>query len=180
VDSQACRRSCEATSPERARNPLPVQACLIRCTAGERHQALQGQRGTPEATGRGVPPATGSATTTRVLVAYAATLPARGLAVSARGERLAAHRGAQADCQLQSGNAPCRVLAETAERCLSVAQGVRATGVVITADPRSFSVSHYGTGSGADATTADAAALRDCAGRLAPGLTCRLAAGRCG
>ena len=189
LDSPACRRSCGAALPERALNPTSVQACLIRCTAAERHLARQGQRGTPEATGRGATPAspgsaaaaapTGSAAR-RVLVAYAATLPARGLAISTPGERMTAHRIAEATCRRQSGSAPCRPLVETADRCLAVAQGVRATAVVITADPRSFIVSHYGTGTGAEAAAAEAAALRDCAGRLGPGLTCRLAATSCG
>lgn len=207
-DSLACRRQCNALSPDRAMNPQPVQACLIRCAAGERHLSRQHQRGTPEATGRGAtarstpdaaargaalaagvpqiwPPrgAPGSQQASpqagRSLVAYAAPPPGRGFAISMPVERMAAHRGAETECFRRNNNNPCRLLVETQDRCLALAYGVRANGLVITADPRTFTVHHYGTGSGADSSMAEAAAMRDCSGRTAPGVSCRIAASRC-
>jgi hypothetical protein len=197
VDSMSCRRQCDARMPERAMNPQPVQACLVRCAAGERHLSRQNQRGTPEATGRGstggmaagaglaagVPsamPQRSAAAGGRSIVAYAAPPPARGLAVSMPQERMAAHRGAETECFRRNNNNPCRLLAETADRCLAIAYGIRANGLVITSDPRTFTIHHYGTGSGADETAAEFAALRDCSGRLAAGVSCRIATSRCG
>jgi hypothetical protein len=205
VDSMSCRRQCDARMPERAMNPQPVQACLVRCAAGERHLSRQNQRGTPEATGRGstgpgaagvmagaaagaglalgVPsamPQRAAAATGRSIVAYAAPLPGRGLSVSMPLERMAAHRGAETECFRRNNNNPCRLLAETADRCLAVAYGIRANGLVITSDPRTFTIHHYGTGSGQDETAAEFAALRDCSGRLAAGVSCRIATSRCG
>lgn len=95
-------------------------------------------------------------------------------------ERMAAHRGAETECFRRNNNNPCRLLTETQDRCLSLAHGVRANGLVITADPRTYTVHHYGSGSGPDETTAQFAALRDCAGRMAMGVTCRVAQTRCG
>ncbi len=213
VDSMSCRRQCDARMPDRAMNPQPVQACLVRCAAGERHLSRQNQRGTPEATGRGttggapgsstapgsarvaagaaagaglaagVPsamPQRAAAATGRSIVAYAAPLPGRGLSVSMPQERMAAHRGAETECFRRNNNNPCRLLAETADRCLAVAFGIRANGLVITSDPRTFTIHHYGTGSGQDETSAEFAALRDCSGRLAAGVSCRIATSRCG
>ncbi len=205
VDSMSCRRQCDARMPDRAMNPQPVQACLVRCAAGERHLSRQNQRGTPEATGRGstgpgaagvmagaaagaglaagvpsVMPQRATAAPGRSIVAYAAAPPARGLAVSMPQERMAAHRGAETECFRRNNNNPCRLLAETADRCLAVAYGIRANGLVITSDPRTFTISHYGTGAGADETSAEFAALRDCSGRLAAGVSCRIATSRCG
>ncbi|NGM22456.1 DUF4189 domain-containing protein [Roseomonas stagni] len=202
VDSMSCRRQCDARMPERAMNPQPVQACLVRCAAGERHLSRQNQRGTPEATGRGssAPSTSGamasarpgvaagvpnampqrSAAAGRSIVAYAAPLPGRGLSISMPQERMAAHRGAETECFRRNNNNPCRLLAETADRCLAIAYGIRATGLVITSDPRTFTIHHYGTGSGADETSAEFAALRDCSGRLAAGVSCRIATSRCG
>lgn len=209
VDSMSCRRQCDARMPDRAMNPQPVQACLVRCAAGERHLSRQNQRGTPEATGRGttgggtvpgsarvaagaaagaglavgvpnaMPQRTASAAS-RSIVAYAAPLPGRGLSVSMPQERMAAHRGAETECFRRNNNNPCRLLAETADRCLAVAFGIRANGLVITSDPRTFTIHHYGTGSGQDETSAEFAALRDCSGRLAAGVSCRIATSRCG
>lgn len=215
-DSLACRRQCQATSPDRAMNPPAVQACLLRCTAGESHLSRQHQRGTAEATGRGTtaaptpplaagvpsnwPPRGAPAAVTpplsagvpsimpqraasgagRSLVAYASPPPGRSLAISMPVERMAAHRGAETECFRRNNNNPCRLLFETQDRCLAVAHGVRANGLVITADPRTYTVHHYGTGSGGDETSAEFAALRDCSGRLAPGVSCRIAASRCG
>lgn len=209
VDSMSCRRQCDARMPDRAMNPQPVQACLVRCAAGERHLSRQNQRGTPEATGRGttgggtvpgsgrvaagaaagaglavgVPnamPQRAAAASGRSIVAYAAPLPGRGLSVSMPQERMAAHRGAETECFRRNNNNPCRLLAETADRCLAVAFGIRANGLVITSDPRTFTIHHYGTGSGQDETSAEFAALRDCSGRLAAGVSCRIATSRCG
>ncbi|SFK21268.1 protein of unknown function [Falsiroseomonas stagni DSM 19981] len=205
VDSMSCRRQCDARMPDRAMNPQPVQACLVRCAAGERHLSRQNQRGTPEATGRGstgpgaagvmagaaagaglavgVPNAMPQRTApaaSRSIVAYAAPLPGRGLSVSMPQERMAAHRGAETECFRRNNNNPCRLLAETADRCLAVAFGIRANGLVITSDPRTFTIHHYGTGSGQDETSAEFAALRDCSGRLAAGVSCRIATSRCG
>ncbi|MBL6077952.1 DUF4189 domain-containing protein [Belnapia sp. T18] len=39
----ACTRSCEAASPSIRANPSPVQACLIRCVAGQNFQRSGGQ-----------------------------------------------------------------------------------------------------------------------------------------
>src|SRR5690242_20534471 len=39
ADSPACRASCGAVAQSRAANPVPVQACLIRCEASARYQA---------------------------------------------------------------------------------------------------------------------------------------------
>jgi hypothetical protein len=48
----ACIRSCEAATASIRANPVPVQACLIRCTAG---QDFQRNAGRVAAAGRGVP-----------------------------------------------------------------------------------------------------------------------------
>ncbi len=203
ADSLACRRQCGATFPDRTHNPQSVQICLIRCAAGESHLSRQHQRGTPEATGRGAapapaprpappgtpaiagvpsgwPPRPGSAPAGRSLVAYVSPPPGRGFSISMPVERMAAHRGAETDCFRRNNNNPCRLLTETQERCLALAYGVRANGLVITADPRTFTVHHYGSGSGPNETTAQFAALRDCSGRMALGVSCRIAQTRCG
>jgi hypothetical protein len=200
VDSAACRRRCGAVSPDRAQNPREVQACLLRCGAGERHQARQNRRGTPEATGQGRPagqaggaglaagvpsiwpPSAGTdpaAAAGRALVAYAGAPPARGIAISPPVERMAAHRGAETECFRRNENAPCRLLAETRERCLAVSMRVRVLGVMATADPRTYAISHYGSGAGPDRAAAEAAAMRDCAARPVPGTSCRIATARC-
>lgn len=101
---------------------------------------------------------------------------ARGIAISMPVERMVAHRGAEMECYRLSNGAPCRPVTETRDRCLAVATGVRANGMVITADPRTCTVSH--DGSGADRPAAEGRAMRDCAMRPSPGMTCRIAAVR--
>jgi hypothetical protein len=197
VDSLACRRQCGAVSSDRAQNPPDIQACLIRCGAGQRHLSRQNQRGTPEASGRGEAAGTGlvagvpsiwpprasgpdaSTAAGRALVAYAATPPARGFAISMPIERMAAHRGAETECYRVNNNAPCRLLTETRERCLAVSVGVRANGLTITSDPRTYTVTRFATGAGSDRGAAEAVALRDCGMRPLPGTQCRIAAVRC-
>jgi hypothetical protein len=207
VDSTACRRECNATAPDRSQNPTHIQACLIRCGAAERYMTRQHQAGTPEATGRGstsrpqtqpqaqaqanlaagVPsiwPPRGStpdpvAQPGRALVAYAGTPPSRGIAISMPVERMAAHRGAETECFRLNNNNTCRLLAETGERCLAVTEAIRANGLVITRDPRTYTVTHYGSGAGPSQAAAEAAAIRDCATRPMPGTQCRVLATRC-
>ncbi len=216
ADSLSCRRQCDAPYPDRIQNSQAVQACLVRCAAGERHLSRQHQRGTAEATGRGStapqpntplsagvpsiwPPRPGMGSSAgpaasapvmpaagvgriaagRSIVAYVAPPPGRAFSLSNPVERMAAHRGAETDCFRRNNNNPCRLLAETQDRCLSVAYGIRANGLVITSDPRTFTIMHYGTGTGADTASADAQAMRDCSGRISTGVQCRIAANRC-
>jgi hypothetical protein len=200
VDSTACRRECNATAPDRSQNPTHVHACLIRCGAAERYMMRQHQAGTPEATGRGAtsrppaatnlaagvpsiwPPRTAADSASqagRALVAYAGTPPARGVAISMPVERMAAHRGAETECFRLNNNNACRLLAETRERCLAIAEAIRANGLVITRDPRTYTVTHYGSGAGQDRGTAETAAMRDCALRPLPGTQCRILGTRC-
>ncbi len=202
ADSQACRQQCGATMPVRAANPPQVQACLLRCNAAERYMSRQHRTGTPEATGRGgapapapvpgtagpidgVPsiwpprPAEGPAMPGRALVAYAGPPPSRGLAISMPVERMAAHRGAEQECFRLNGNNPCRLLLETQERCLAVSMAVRANGIVITSDPRTYTITHYGSGSGPSRQVAENQAIRDCGQRPLPSTNCRIAAVRC-
>lgn len=197
-DSLACRRQCGATSPDRAQNPRPVQVCLIRCSGNERFLAQQRRRGTPESSAglglapnnqgsnlaAGVPqvwrPAPGAARS-RTIVAYVGAPPSRGLGLSEPlGDRVAAHRGAETSCHMSNGNNPCRLLAETQEACLAVAQGVRAVGLAITADPDTYVVHHWAQGSGPDAGAAERAAMSDCGSRRAPGVRCRIVMRKCG
>lgn len=195
VDSLACRRQCGAHSPDRTQNPPSVQSCLMRCSAGERYMIRQHQRGTPEATGRGTaprgaspalstgtpaaPPLPGAAPGSRTLAAYVATPPGRGIAISPPVERMAAHRGAETECSRQNNSNPCRLLTETQEHCLAVSEAIRATGLVVTANPSTYMIHYHGTGMGPDQASAEEAALRDCQGRRAPGVICRIAATRC-
>lgn len=199
VDSIACRRQCNAASPDRAMNPPATQACLLRCSAGERHLQRQNQRGTPEATGRGsAAPAAGAGLAAgvpsiwpprqaeagsmppgRALVAYAGQPPGRGLAISAPIERMAAHRGAETECFRLNNNSACRLLVETRDRCLAISMGIRSNGLVVTSDPRTYTITYFGSGAGGDQATAEAAAIRDCQGRPTPGQSCRIAAVRC-
>ncbi|NKC29418.1 DUF4189 domain-containing protein [Falsiroseomonas selenitidurans] len=181
--SLACRRQCEAQTPDRATNPRALQVCLLRCSAGEAHLARQRRAGTPEATGQGsAPRGQGAAAGRRgrAVVAYAGALPHPGLAVSRYVERQAAHRAAETECFRRNGNRPCRLLVETEERCVAVARAIRPLGLVLTQDPASYSVVYYAVGTGSSATAAQQAAMRDCNGRIAPGLHCRMATSRCG
>lgn len=182
--SQSCRRQCATQVPPGSAGERATQVCLVRCAAGERHLLLQRRPGTPEATGRGTTaPASAvraSGPAGRSLVAYAGTLPQVALAISRPAERAAAHRAAEQDCFRSNGNRPCRLLVETQERCIAVAHAVRAVGLVITQDPGTYAVVHYGTGSGASLVAARNAAARECVRRIAPDTQCRIAAARCG
>lgn len=65
ADSASCRRECSATSPVRAENSNPVQACLIRCGASEAFQRQQFSA-TSGTSGRGASPPTPGAQQGRV------------------------------------------------------------------------------------------------------------------
>jgi hypothetical protein len=185
VASLSCRRQCATQVPGGTAGERAMQVCLLRCAAGERHLLQQRRPGTPEATGRGAAPGVPdlprrTVPAGRSLVVYAGTLPQVALTISRPVERAAAHRGAEQECFRSNGNRPCRLLLETEERCIAVAQAVRAVGLVVTRDPRTYTVVHYGAGSGATLAAAREAAARDCGGRLAPDTHCRIAAARCG
>lgn len=182
--SQSCRRQCATQVTTNA--PRDMQVCLVRCAAGERHMTQQRRAGTPEATGRGTLRSTTAGQShapmprTRAIVAYVGSLPSTGLALSRMTDRQAAHRGAEVECYRNNNSRPCQLLAETQDRCMAVARGVRALGLVITNDPRTYSVQHYGVGAGATLQAAQHNALRDCQGRQVAGTHCRLASSRCG
>jgi hypothetical protein len=204
-DSAACRRSCNAQHAERARNPREVQACLIRCAAGERHSRRQNQRGTAEATGRGQPVPSGVAAGAagvagaaalgagaaaaarpapgqqQVLVAYSGRMPSRSVAVSAPGMgREEAHRMAESACVQGNGGRACLLLGETTERCAAVAEGRRSMGVIATNDPSTTVVLHHSLGTGPDARRAEFEALSTCGTRMVgPSVGCRIVAQRC-
>jgi hypothetical protein len=180
--SQSCRRQCASqVSQSIPQTERMAQVCLVRCGAGERHLRQQRQAGTAEATGRGVAARGGmAAAAQRSLVAYAGTLPLVALAMSNPAERMSAHRQAEQACSRSNGSRPCNLLVETQDRCMAVARAVRARGLVITRDPGTYAVVHYGAGSGATMAIANATAIQDCRVQLAPQTHCRIAVSRCG
>jgi hypothetical protein len=193
-DSQSCRRQCNAGLTPRQQLPREAQACLVRCEAALGYLQRQNSTGTAEASGRGratTAAASGSAATLgaagavpagaggRTLVAYAGAPPGRGFAIGDAADRLVAHRAAETGCFSANG-AACRPLTETRDRCLAIVQGVRATGLAITPDPRTYSVHIYTHGSGPTQRAAEFAALSDCATRMLTEISCRVVAQRCG
>ncbi|MGG5887996.1 DUF4189 domain-containing protein [Falsiroseomonas sp. HC035] len=179
--SQSCRRQCASQIQNFAQDERAAQVCRVRCGAGERHLRQQRRSGTAEATGRGVATRdTASLPGQRSLVAYAGTLPQVALAISTPSDRMTAHRNAEQACSRSNGSRPCNLLVETQDRCMAISRAVRGTGLVITRDPATYTVVHYGAGSGPTLAAARTTAIQDCRVRLAPGTYCRIAATRCG
>ncbi len=171
-DSAACLRSCDAQHPERLRNPRNVQACLVRCTAGERQAGRPGQRApAPMAASPGPP----------VLVVYSGRMPSRSVAVSAPGlGRDEAHRTAVSACLAANDNRPCLLLGETSESCVAVAEGRRSKALVATDDPSTTIVLHHNLGTGPDQRRAEFEALSACSTRMiGRSVGCRIVAQRC-
>ncbi|MGX9962239.1 DUF4189 domain-containing protein [Roseomonas sp. F4] len=179
--SRACQQQCASQVPATA-GQRNMQVCLVRCAAGEAYLARQRRPGSVEASGQGVRPGTAPVATRRArsLVVYAGALPLTGLSVSRPMERTAAHRAAETDCYRRNGQRPCRLLTETEQRCVAVARGLRARGLVVTDDPGTFILLHYGVGGGQDVASARDMAMQDCLARLAPGDSCRPLTSRCG
>jgi len=187
-ESRACRRECNAGTTPREALPREAQACLVRCAATARYLQRQARTGTAEATGRGAAAGTAAgaagassaAAGGRTLVAYAGLPPSVGFAIASGTERTMAHQSAERACASRNQNRPCRLLSETRDRCIAVAQGVRAVGVAVTADPRTYTVHLYTSGAGQDQRAAEFAALSDCATRTSEALSCRVVSQSCG
>ena len=162
IITPACRQQCEAPARELAANPPAVQACLIRCQAGSDFT-----RGVNAAPRRALGTTVASAPTSGTwAVVYAAT-PPNGATGTSQGlhDRNQAHMEAERACAARAG-AHCRPLAEAAPgECVAVSQAGRVTGLMRTADPRTFQVTLVEYGKGADAAQAGRAALAACSGR---------------
>jgi hypothetical protein len=177
-----------------------AQVCAIRCGAEQGYLAQQHRRGTAEATGRGraagplppapsaaapalghaMPVAAGLATAGAARAAiYGGRAPSAsfGMAVGI-GDRLAAHRHAEAQCS-QRGQG-CRVLAEFTSQCGAVAQGVQRSqwALVMTSDPNTYVVTSISAGSGASQAAAEADAMAECRSKDR-GAQCRVVAATC-
>lgn len=178
LDSPACRRSCNAASPERMRNTRDVQVCLVRCTAGEQHMAR------PQAPGgegiRRPSTAVGGGPDGPVMMAYAGAPPSRAVAVSAAGmTRETAHRLTQQNCSGSNSGRPCTLLGESQERCVAVVQGARVLGVLATAHASTSVVAHYSFGAGPDPRRAEQEAMSSCTSRVLPQVACSVVAQGC-
>ena len=158
----ACRQQCNAPGRDLVSNPPAVQACLIRCQAGS--DFTRGVNAAPRrALGTAVATPQGSGTGA---VAYAATPPnsATGTSQGLR-DRNQAHMEAERACAARAGG-HCRPLGEAGPgECLAISQAGRVTGLMRTADPRSFQVTLVEYGKGSDAAEANRAALAACSGR---------------
>lgn len=156
--SQACRQQCSAASPQLAANPPPVQACLIRCQAGSdfTRGVNQGPRRTVAASVPALP-----AGSWGVIYAAVPPSPAYGASQGQRDRNLA-HVEAERACSSRAqGN--CRPLAEAGPgECVAIAQAGRVTGLVRTADPRTWQVSLVEYGKGQDKPEAERQALMNC------------------
>ena len=159
-----------------------MQVCLLRCAAGEAYLRRQHRPGTAEASGLGVQRRSVDSAQRqgRSFAVYAGALPLTGFAISRPMERMAAHRAAETDCYHRNGQRPCRLLMETEQRCVAVVRGLRPRGLVLTEDPGTFVLLHYGVGGGQDLASARSTAMRDCLTRLTPGDSCRPLTSRCG
>ena len=177
----ACLRGCEAATATIRANPPPVQACLIRCTAGLHFQRDAGRIA---ATGRGLPSAEPSLATVqgqaggRNGAIYLAPAPSGSFGLAyGLADRIAAHGQAERQCRAR-GDA-CRLALEFADRCGAVAQARRSNGLVRTADPGTYTVTFAAGGAGSTLETAASQALAGCAGRDRIA-TCEVVASGCG
>ncbi|MBL6456625.1 DUF4189 domain-containing protein [Belnapia sp. T6] len=184
ADSPACRAACGAMAQSRAANPVPVQACLIRCEASARYQAgLRG--GQAAALGRVAVAVTGPVRGMPVSFAqphwgaiYAAAPPAPQIGIAfGEGDRLLAHSGAAQRCS-SGRESSCRMLLEFTERCGAVAQARRKRGILLTDHPSTYEVAALATGTGSSRAAAEEDALAQCRGRDGQS-ACRIAASAC-
>jgi len=177
----ACLRGCEAATAAIRANPPPVQACLIRCTAGLHFQRDAGRIA---ATGRGLPAVEPSLATVqgqaggRNGAIYLAPAPSGSFGLTyGQLDRLAAHGQAERRCQGQGG--ACRLALEFTDRCGAVAQARRSTGLVRTADPSTYTITFAAGGAGPSKEAAEAQAAADCRSRDRSA-TCEVVASGCG
>jgi hypothetical protein len=173
IIAPACRQQCNAPARELAANPPAVQACLIRCQAGS--DFTRGMNAAPRrALGTTVATAPTSGTWA---VIYAAT-PPNGTTGTSQGlhDRNQAHMEAERACAARAGS-HCRPLAEAGPgECVAASQAGRVTGLMRTADPRTFQVTLVEYGKGADPAEAGRAAMAACSGRA----QCELVTTVCG
>jgi hypothetical protein len=180
-----CRAECMATAAARPGGAAPnaAQACALRCDASVAYLSSQAQRGTAEATGRGVaqPIATTRmarpAVTHGVIYGARTPSPAFGMVVG-EADRLAAHRTAERACAVAGPG--CRVLAEFTEACGAAAQGIRRSqwALFVSSDPNSYVVTSLSPGSGATQDQAERQAMVECRSRD-PQAQCRVVASAC-
>ncbi len=178
--SRSCQQQC-LSQPLARSTPRNMQVCLVRCTAGEAHVERQRRGGAAAASGLGIASRNTPIGRQRPsLVIYTGALPQSGIAISHPAARGVAHRAAETNCFSRNGGRPCSLLIETEQRCVAVARSIRARGLVITRDPATFAVLHYGAGGGNTQAAAREVAMQDCTSRLLPGDACRPMVARCG
>jgi hypothetical protein len=170
-----CRQLCNAPARELSANPPAVQACMIRCQAGNDFNNPR-SRGMNSGTGRPVAGASQGASGSWAVI-YAATPPNAATGVSqGQADRNQAHLEANRACAAQAG-VNCRVLGEAGPgKCIAAVQAGRTVGLVRTSDPRTFQVTLVDYGQGDTQAAADSAALRSCSGRG----QCEVVARACG
>ncbi|CAA9270587.1 MAG: hypothetical protein AVDCRST_MAG27-3088 [uncultured Craurococcus sp.] len=201
----ACVRSCAAATSAIRVNPAPVQACLIRCAAGQNFQRNGGQaaltgRGAPahdpnDAALRGptgqrlasigggpyTPQVRGLATPSgsgRSGAVYLAPAPSGSYGITyGMADRIAAHGQAERRCQAQGTD--CRLALEFTDRCGAVAQARRSNGVVRTADPSTYTITFAAGGAGPSREAAESQAMASCGGRDRTA-ACAIVASGCG
>ena len=184
----ACVRQCGAASRTVRDNPPEVQACLIRCKAGQDYARGAGTGAArPRPTSSAAPTIPRAATWAAPAplpaapggwgVVYLAAAPGGGFGLSIGADRMAAHGAAMSACA--GRGAPCRAALEFRDRCGAVAQARHTLGLFRTGDPASYSVSYAAAGAGTTSGEAEAAALAGCrASNHAGG--CEIAISRCG
>jgi hypothetical protein len=172
--AEDCRATCNPVARELSANPPAVQACLIRCQAGNDFSQTRGlNTGTGRAVrGGGGPQGGGYA------AIYVATPPNSAYGSSqAVPDRNQAHAEADRACTSRAMGGRCRMLAEARPgECVAAVQSGRNVGLVRTSDPRSFQVSFVDFGRGASPAEAEQAALQACFGRG----SCEVVATACG
>ena len=160
--TEICGRLCASLGSADQRD------CIARCATGQQRNPE------PPATGEGEPPVTHGSI-------YLATPPNMSFGlVLGQGDRLTAHRMAEAACR--RGGASCAMVQDFTLPCAAIVEGVRrVTGALfMTNDPKTYHVRAITHGVASNPADAGRMALDTCRQRERGALTCRIVFAECG